>query len=329
MNDQPNTPPPSDAELIEHARAAGWHEPEKAPEFLAAYRAHVEERSAADGAQPCGSVRDVLPCILAQDHDGLAHQDVNGYKWPTATALRQAAEDLRPAGLDALLGYVAANLPDEPCAHESWDVTGEHRTDAGWVKSRKCNGCSASLDPVTEAEPHWDFQPAELAQGQADADALAAEFPDTAESLLAELVDDLAHLRRAPAIAADYLARHRAIVFAVVADVVEALPQDHELDPGRGDVVVMLRAAATLAAAVANPAEQPPAERPLDDTVRCAHDYGLMRDSCPGCDAEQETPHAADPVTVRPSWAKRDMRRCRRCSLTPSHRIHRAPRGDQ
>ncbi|MFF5642094.1 hypothetical protein ACFY8Q_07235 [[Kitasatospora] papulosa] len=30
---------PTDAELIEHARAAGWHEPEKAPEFLAAYRA--------------------------------------------------------------------------------------------------------------------------------------------------------------------------------------------------------------------------------------------------------------------------------------------------
>ncbi|MEV2203756.1 hypothetical protein AB0E11_27870 [Streptomyces fradiae] len=60
--------------------------------------------------------------------------------------------------------------------------------------------------------------------------------------------------------------------------------------------------------------------------VRCAHGYGLLRDSCPGCDHEQETPHDADPVTVRPTWAKRDMRRCRRCGLTPSHAIHRAKR---
>lgn len=58
--------------------------------------------------------------------------------------------------------------------------------------------------------------------------------------------------------------------------------------------------------------------------VRCAHDYWLMQDSCPGCDHEQETPHEADPVTVRPRWAKRDMRRCRRCALVPSHKIHRA-----
>lgn len=67
--------------------------------------------------------------------------------------------------------------------------------------------------------------------------------------------------------------------------------------------------------------EQPagPPER-----VRCAHDYWLMQDSCPGCDHEQETPHEADPVTVRPRWAKRDMRRCRRCALVPSHKIHRA-----
>jgi hypothetical protein len=71
------------------------------------------------------------------------------------------------------------------------------------------------------------------------------------------------------------------------------------------------------------PAE-PPTEKPLaDNTVTCTHGYGLMRDSCPGCDHEQETPHEADPVTVRPMWAKRDMRRCRRCALVPSHKIHR------
>ncbi|MFJ2196935.1 hypothetical protein [Streptomyces violaceusniger] len=62
------------------------------------------------------------------------------------------------------------------------------------------------------------------------------------------------------------------------------------------------------------------------ERVRCAHNYLLMQDSCPGCDAEQETPHEADPVAVRPRWAKGDMRRCRRCALVPSHAIHRAQR---
>lgn len=58
----------------------------------------------------------------------------------------------------------------------------------------------------------------------------------------------------------------------------------------------------------------------------CAHDYVLMQDSCPGCDAERERPHQADPVTVRPRWANRDMRRCRRCALVPSDRIHQEAR---
>jgi hypothetical protein len=60
----------------------------------------------------------------------------------------------------------------------------------------------------------------------------------------------------------------------------------------------------------------------MSEQIRCAHGYGLMRDSCPGCDHMQETPHAADPVRVKPRWAKRQMRRCRHCALVPSHRIH-------
>lgn len=76
--------------------------------------------------------------------------------------------------------------------------------------------------------------------------------------------------------------------------------------------------------------EQPADPEPIEEqpatptVVDCAHGYGLLRDSCPGCDAEQETPHDADPVTLRPEWAKRDMRRCRRCTLRPSHPIHKA-----
>lgn len=112
MTDAPHTP--ADAELIEHARAAGWHEPEKAPEFLAAYRAHVE-------AQPA-------PVL---------------------------------SGIAAAVAALPAN---QPCVHESWDVTGEHKTPAGWVKTRKCNDCPTALAPIVEAEPHWDIQPADAAE---------------------------------------------------------------------------------------------------------------------------------------------------------------------
>jgi len=63
--------------------------------------------------ETCGAARDVLPCVLDADHGGAYHQDVNGYRWPTAAAMQQAAEDLRPAGMAALLAHVAANLPDE------------------------------------------------------------------------------------------------------------------------------------------------------------------------------------------------------------------------
>lgn len=68
--------------------------------------------------------------------------------------------------------------------------------------------------------------------------------------------------------------------------------------------------------------EQPPAD---PARVHCAHGYVLAQDSCPGCDSEQEQAHPADPTTVRPSWAKDDRRMCRRCGLSTSHKVHRAP----
>lgn len=61
--------------------------------------------------------------------------------------------------------------------------------------------------------------------------------------------------------------------------------------------------------------------------VLCAHGYVLMQDSCPGCDAEREEPHPADPVKVVPSWTVRVHTRCRRCSLVPSARIHKRTAG--
>jgi hypothetical protein len=47
----------------------------------------------------------------------------------------------------------------QACPHESWAVTGEHREDDGWHKSRRCNDCAEDLPPVVEAEPHWDIKP--------------------------------------------------------------------------------------------------------------------------------------------------------------------------
>src|SRR5690606_19765644 len=47
-------------------------------------------------AEQCGAARDVLPCVLDADHAGQFHEDANGYRWPTAAAMAQAAEDLRP-----------------------------------------------------------------------------------------------------------------------------------------------------------------------------------------------------------------------------------------
>ncbi|MEU3124389.1 hypothetical protein ABZ696_29505 [Streptomyces albidoflavus] len=44
---------------------------------------------------------------------------------------------------------------DEQCAHESWEVTSEHQSPAGFVKSRRCADCRETLDPVVEPEPHW------------------------------------------------------------------------------------------------------------------------------------------------------------------------------
>ncbi|MEU0627706.1 hypothetical protein [Streptomyces sp. NPDC005989] len=41
----------------------------------------------------CGSVRDVLPCLLTEDHGGMHHEDTNGYRWPTVTEEPDAAHD--------------------------------------------------------------------------------------------------------------------------------------------------------------------------------------------------------------------------------------------
>ncbi|MFE4334053.1 hypothetical protein ACFRQM_32965 [Streptomyces sp. NPDC056831] len=114
----------------------------------------------------------------------------------------------RPAGLDALLGYVAANLPatEQACAHDSWDVTNEHKTAAGWAKGRKCSDCREVLPTITEAEPHWDIQPAAPAEEQRAEPAADPDRP--ALDLLTEIYKELGHGHRARPLAAALLAAH-------------------------------------------------------------------------------------------------------------------------
>lgn len=86
---------------------------------------------------------------------------------------------------------------------------------------------------------------AELEQGQADADHLDAEHSDTIASLVDEIADDIPH-RRAPQIAADYLARHARLLAEQITTLGQArgwstwaaalLHPDREfVDPGKDD----------------------------------------------------------------------------------------------
>ncbi|OKJ42295.1 hypothetical protein [Streptomyces sp. CB01580] len=114
----------------------------------------------------------------------------NAATLPTAA---QAADSMhralgRPAGLDALLGHVAANLPDE---------------DADQDAAR-----AAAIQAVKD-HPSTTFM---------------APYESLADAVLT---------------AASPLLRSAALLAG--ADAIEALPQDYECDPGRGDAVKLLR----------------------------------------------------------------------------------------
>ncbi|MEV4966681.1 hypothetical protein AB0886_05355 [Streptomyces sp. NPDC024062] len=302
---------PSDAELIEHARTVGMVEPERAPEFVAAYRAHVEKHSTAHGAQQVPTLADVeeqqrqaaAECAhswtTALDGDDNPARDDAGHTWEhcgicgtrkpapltmadrnahavgmyatTAVELEDARRDVamlraRVAELETAAAPTApetrAAYPDQQAsrrhildslntlAHVAiWSHPGDddmpENTDATAIEvsygglGRRATAYAlrqvahrlttladaAGETPLDEdstaaadaRNEHLDagvpFTPAEIAQGQADADHLAAEQPDTVESLLDELADDIPN-RRARAIAADYLARYTRLLAA-------------------------------------------------------------------------------------------------------------------
>lgn len=196
----------------------------------------------------------------------------------------------RPAGLDALLDHVAAGLPVDETAPTV------EQSDRIAVALAQAEQEIRRLHAELAARP---TRATTLREGAQIADRLTEQYDDLDAMKAAGIIGPhtmagaISTELRAQAIAAERDERPRIEV---------------DLD---------------------QPAAPAPIEAPapaVPTVVPCAHGYGLMRDSCPGCDAEQERPHQADPVTIRPEYAKRDMRRCRRCSLVPSHAIHRAAR---
>lgn len=283
-------PTPSDAELVEHARAVGMVEPETAPAFVAAYRAHVEQRSAAAGKLTVPQLDEITdedaaafvaaepPTDTAEGPEDAARRFARrlravellcagrpGYHTITVkallTAMGEADEEGQEQPLAAWLTGADAGPPapvtaaDEPplldpfaeAAVRRGALLGgadaiealpqDHECDPGRGDAVKLLRRLAGVTTTTEQPTGltWEARAehavrlyattaieledarrengrlrerlAELEQGQADVDALAAEFPDTIASLVDEIADDIPH-RRAPQIAADYLARH-------------------------------------------------------------------------------------------------------------------------
>ncbi|NEC29565.1 hypothetical protein G3I20_24005 [Streptomyces sp. SID8111] len=99
-------------------------------------------------AEQCGAARDVLPCVLDADHAGQFHEDANGYRWPTAAAMRQAAAD-KPAAEQCTdprhTGRIRAQL----------GCTGPDPAEPGTppVPARYCLAVSVPADAVDEHLP--------------------------------------------------------------------------------------------------------------------------------------------------------------------------------
>ncbi|MEV5133570.1 hypothetical protein AB0K87_24380 [Streptomyces sp. NPDC053705] len=208
---------------------------------------------------------------------------------PTADTAPQ-----RVANLDDLLAAVADQLPqDDP--------------------ARAADGLA---DMTTPADRH----PADDEQQRPHPNPFAMD-PEQVERTRQQLGDAFATFGRKLRTALEQTAANLAAVAEAQQKPAEQAVEEQPADEDTRPVIEI-----DLEQPADEPAldEQPPADESI--VVTCAHGYGLMRDSCPGCDAEQETPHEADPVTVRPAWGKRNMRRCRRCALVPSNPIHRAKR---
>ncbi|MBK3630306.1 hypothetical protein JHN59_37035 [Streptomyces sp. MBT49] len=135
---------------------------------------------------------------------------------------------LCPIGRRLVASFLAPSLDDEqeeaPCRHESWEVTSEY-SEGGkwktWVQARRCADCREPLPTIRRAQPHFPQQ-----RDGETADAAALLGHATAEETTT------AYTTAAP------VARLGAFLEAAAR--ISSLPQDFELDPGRGDAVALL-----------------------------------------------------------------------------------------
>ncbi|QWQ43081.1 hypothetical protein KME66_20435 [Streptomyces sp. YPW6] len=164
---------------------------------------------------------------------------------------------------------------------------------------------------------------AELEQGQADADHLAAEHPDTITALVDEIADDIPH-RRAPQIAADYLNRHARLLAEQITALGQARgwstwaaalihPDREFVDPGedddqaaaeqrdnldfnRGDTVAAVRDA------LLDPAEHTPETALAASRVLLAAHTRLLADEASERLTDRDAEMRADRYRGRVAW---------------------------
>ncbi|WP_371097157.1 hypothetical protein [Streptomyces sanglieri] len=101
----------------------------------------------------CGSVRDVLPCILTEDHDGTYHEDSNSYRWPTSAALRQAAE-LESLELGAVDGRVSATCANS--GHPTWLRAADDTRGCPWCRVAELETAREALAARLRAGQRWE-----------------------------------------------------------------------------------------------------------------------------------------------------------------------------
>lgn len=101
----------------------------------------------------CGSVRDVLPCILTEDHGGTYHEDANGYRWPTADAMRQAAE-LETLELGAADGRVSATCANS--GHPTWLRAADDTRGCPWCRVAELEAARKALAARLRAGQRWE-----------------------------------------------------------------------------------------------------------------------------------------------------------------------------
>ncbi|MFD3902997.1 hypothetical protein HXS80_20625 [Streptomyces sp. CB04723] len=153
----------------------------------------------------------------------------DGTEAADAAARRLRAVELLCAGL--------TSTTEQPTGL-TWEARAEHAV-------RLYATTAIELEDARRENTQLRDRLAELEQGQADADALTAEHPDTVTALVDEIADDIPH-RRAPQIAADYLNRHARLLAEQITTLGQARgwstwaaalihPDREFVDPGEDD----------------------------------------------------------------------------------------------